>query len=97
MSRKLARALRFMAVIAAWPVVTAAQAPEIIYYNAAIITMAPGRPGAQALAIHGDRFAAVGGNSEVLSNSGPQDQPGRQVYRARHCGVARSPYHGRFE
>jgi hypothetical protein len=82
-----------MAVIAACPVVTAAQAPEVIYYNAAIITMAPGRPGAQALAIRGDRFAAVGGNAEVLSTAGPQT---RKIDLAGKCivpGIVESHVH----
>ncbi len=57
----------------AWSVVMVnAQAPDIIYYNAKVITMAPARPTAEALAIRGDRFVAVGGNDEVLKTAGPQ-------------------------
>jgi predicted amidohydrolase YtcJ len=55
-----------------WLVATAgAQPPDIIYYNAKVITVAPDRPAAQALAIRGDRFAAVGGDEEVLKTAGP--------------------------
>ena len=47
-----------------------AQAPDVIYYNAAIITMSPGSPSAQAVAIRGDRFVAVGSNDGVLKTAG---------------------------
>ena len=48
-----------------------AQPPDTIYYNAHIITMAPGRPSAEAVAIRGDRFTLIGGNGEVLKTAGP--------------------------
>jgi predicted amidohydrolase YtcJ len=48
-----------------------AQPPDTIYYNAHVITVSPGRPSAQAIAICGDRFSAVGGNDEVLKTAGP--------------------------
>ncbi len=56
-----------------WSVATAgAQAPDTIYYNAKIITMSPAHPSAQALAIQGERFTAVGANDEVLKTAGPR-------------------------
>jgi predicted amidohydrolase YtcJ len=51
---------------AAW-----AQAPDVIYYNASIITMSAASPAAQAVAIRGDRFVSVGSNDEVLRTAGP--------------------------
>src|SRR5437764_386822 len=48
-----------------------AQAPDTIYYNAHIVTVASNRPSAQAVAILGDRFATIGGNDEVLKTAGP--------------------------
>ena len=50
----------------------ALQVPDVIYYNANVITMSPSQPTAEALAIRGDRFLAVGGNGEVLQTAGPQ-------------------------
>lgn len=50
------------------------QAPDVIYYNASIITMAPAHPAAQAIAFRGDRFLAVGSNSDVLKTAGPHTQ-----------------------
>src|SRR5215469_9907345 len=46
--------------------------PDVIYYNASIITMSPAHPSAQAVAIRGDRFAAVGSSAEVLKTAGPR-------------------------
>jgi len=47
-----------------------AQPADAVYYNAKIITMWEGRPLAQALAIRGNRFLAVGSNQEVLAKAG---------------------------
>jgi predicted amidohydrolase YtcJ len=63
-------ALVLAVVLAA--VAARAQAPDIIYYNARILTMSPGQPSAQALAIRGDRFSAVGTNADVLKTAGPK-------------------------
>ena len=49
-----------------------AQAPDTIYYNARVITMATGRAAAQAVAIRGDRFTAGGSNDEVLKAAGTE-------------------------
>src|SRR2546425_2958315 len=46
-------------------------APDVIYYNASIITMWASSPAAQAVAIRGDRFVSVGSNAEVLQTAGP--------------------------
>ena len=55
-----------------FPAAWAQTAPDVIYYNASIITMAAGQPAAQALAIRGDRFITVGTNAVVLKTAGPQ-------------------------
>jgi len=45
--------------------------PELILYNANILTMNGTEPRAQAVAIAGGRFLAVGSNSNVLNLAGP--------------------------
>ena len=45
--------------------------PELILYNANILTMNGTEPHAQAVAIAGGRFLAVGSNSDVLNLAGP--------------------------
>ncbi|MDQ6700834.1 MAG: amidohydrolase [Acidobacteriota bacterium] len=47
---------------------------DIVYYNANIITMSPSHPTAQALAIRGGRFLAVGANAEILKSAGPKTE-----------------------
>jgi hypothetical protein len=39
--------------------------PDLVLFNANILTMDPRQPGAQAVAIAGDRFFAVGSNDEI--------------------------------
>jgi hypothetical protein len=51
---------------------TATEPPDTIYYNAAIITMSSAQPSAQAVAILGDRFTAVGTNDAVLKTASPR-------------------------
>jgi predicted amidohydrolase YtcJ len=48
--------------------------PDVIYYNASVITMSPDHPTAQAVAIRGDRFAAVGSNADILKTAGARTQ-----------------------
>jgi predicted amidohydrolase YtcJ len=70
-----------------------AQPPDVIYYNARIITMSPSQPTAQALAIRGDRFTAVGANADVLKTAGPQT---RKIDLAGKCivpGIIESHVH----
>ncbi|HTS61664.1 MAG TPA: amidohydrolase [Candidatus Acidoferrales bacterium] len=70
-----------------------AQQPDTIYYNAHVITVSQSRPSAQAIAIRGDRFAAIGGNDEVLKTAGPQT---RKVDLAGKCivpGIIESHVH----
>ncbi len=45
--------------------------PEVILYNANILTMKGTEPHAQAVAIAGGRFLAVGSNSDVVNLAGP--------------------------
>ena len=52
----------------------ASQIPDVIYYNASIITISSAQPSAQALAIRADRFSAVGSNSDILKTAGPRTQ-----------------------
>jgi len=48
-----------------------AQPADIIYYNGRIITLWDARPAAEAVAIRGNRFLAVGTDQEVLAAAGP--------------------------
>ena len=75
-SLKLAYALLAAAALAQAP-------PDTIYYNGAILTVAA-QPSAQAVAIRGDRFTAVGSNAEVLKTAGPQT---RKIDLAGKCIV----------
>jgi hypothetical protein len=43
--------------------------PDVIYYNGSIIPMSLEHPTAHAVAMRGDRFAAVGTNGEVLKTA----------------------------
>ncbi len=43
---------------------------DTIYYNAKVVTVDEERPLAEAVAISGDRFLAVGSNEEVLKLAG---------------------------
>jgi predicted amidohydrolase YtcJ len=45
------------------------QTAEIIYYNGHLVTVWDARPIAEAVAIRGDRFLAVGSNQEVLQTA----------------------------
>ncbi|MBI3281041.1 MAG: amidohydrolase [Acidobacteria bacterium] len=62
---------------------SAAETPDVIYFNGRIATMAPGKPRAEALAIKAGRFLAVGSDAEVKKLAGPQtrqvDLKGRGV------------------
>jgi len=57
--------------------------PEVILYNANILTMKGTEPHAQAVAIAGGRFLAVGSNSDVVNLAGPgvrkQDLSGKTI------------------
>jgi hypothetical protein len=58
-------------------------APDLIVYNARIYTAIDARPRAEALAIRGDRLAAVGATGDILKLKGPStrtiDLEGRTV------------------
>src|SRR5438132_8748517 len=47
-------------------------AAELILHNSRITTLDPKRPEAQAAAVAGGRFTAVGDNAEVLKHRGPK-------------------------
>jgi predicted amidohydrolase YtcJ len=57
--------------------------PDAIYFNGHIITMSADRPAAEAVAIRGDRFVAVGSTADVRRLAGPStrefDLGGRTV------------------
>jgi hypothetical protein len=65
------------------PSVRAAEAADLIYHNGRIVTMDASRPAAQAVAIQGNRFLAVGSNEEIRKLAGPStkliDLRGRTV------------------
>jgi predicted amidohydrolase YtcJ len=70
--------------LAAWPLLAPLRTvPERILYNAHIITIDPRRPRAQAVAIAGGRFLAVGDSEEIRALAGPgtvqTDLEGRTV------------------
>ena len=44
---------------------------DVIYYNGKVVTVSKANPAAQAVAIHGNRFLAVGTDKEVLKTAGP--------------------------
>jgi predicted amidohydrolase YtcJ len=44
--------------------------PDLILYNGKLLTQDPGRPQASAVAIHGNRIRAVGGDQEILDTAG---------------------------
>src|SRR2546421_11180743 len=48
--------------------------PDVIYYNASVITTSADRPTAQAVAIRGDRFSAVGANADILKTAAASTQ-----------------------
>lgn len=45
--------------------------PDTIYYNAKVVTMWDQKPTADAIAIRGNKFAAVGSTSDLLKTAGP--------------------------
>ncbi len=49
-------------------------APDIIFFNGNIVTVDPEFSYAEALAITGEQFSAVGTNEEILSSAGPDTQ-----------------------
>ncbi|WP_042883036.1 amidohydrolase family protein [Cupriavidus necator] len=51
--------------------ITSAKTPDLILHNGRITTLDKAKPVATAVAIHDGRFAAVGGDAEILSLAGP--------------------------
>ncbi len=49
----------------------AQETADTVYHNGRIVTMWEARPQAEALAIRGNRFLAVGTNAQVLARAGP--------------------------
>jgi predicted amidohydrolase YtcJ len=63
--------LLVISVLAGAGLAAAEEAPETIFYNAKIITLWEKAPVAEAVAIRGGRFTAVGANREVVELAGP--------------------------
>jgi predicted amidohydrolase YtcJ len=53
------------------PLMALAQPPDAIYYNARIVTMWDQKPTAEAVAVRGNKFAAVGSTADLLKTAGP--------------------------
>jgi predicted amidohydrolase YtcJ len=53
------------------PVADAGVAPSLIVHDAIVLTMNPEAPAASALAVMGERVAAVGSDAEILALAGP--------------------------
>jgi hypothetical protein len=75
---------RFAALSLLLAALAAAQVhPDAVYYNGKIITVSEAQPAAQAFAVAGNRFAAVGSDKQVLALAGPKtkkvDLKGRTV------------------
>ncbi len=71
---------------AAWPGLAAAAGsadPDLVVFNARVYTVDPRTPRAQAFAVKGSRFTAVGSNDDVKSLIGPRTQ----AYDARGMTV----------
>lgn len=66
---KLLPGLTVLTALTVW-----GQPADIIYYNGSIVTMADRQPTAQAVAIRGNRFLAVGSTADVLKTAGPATQ-----------------------
>ena len=56
-----------------------AEAPDVVLYNGKIVTVDSAFSIAQAVAIRGDRFVAVGTNDAVRRTAGPSINPGITV------------------
>jgi predicted amidohydrolase YtcJ len=63
--------VRLILFIAALSAVALSQPADTIYTNGKIMTLSKERPAAEAVAIRGNLFIAVGSNKEVLAMAGP--------------------------
>ncbi len=70
-----------------------AQAPDAVYFNANVITMEAQRPRAQAFAIRGGEFQAIGGNDEMLRLAGPATRKVDLQGRTAIPGIVESHVH----
>jgi hypothetical protein len=66
------RALPILALLCA--ATAPAQQADLILHNGKIVTVDPQFRMAEAIAVTGDRIAAVGSNADVLKLAGPQTQ-----------------------
>jgi predicted amidohydrolase YtcJ len=58
-------------------------APDLVVLNANVLTVDPKRPKAQAFAVRGDRFVAVGASDEIRALAGPRTR----IYDAKGMTV----------
>lgn len=70
-----------------------AQAPDAVYFNANVITLEAARPKAQAFAIRGGAFQAIGGNDEMLKLAGPATRKVDLAGRTVIPGIVESHVH----
>ena len=68
---------------AGWPARAADRAPNRIVVNARVWTVEPGAPRAEAFAVRGDRFVAVGSNADIRALAGP----GAEVFDAQGATI----------
>ena len=47
---------------------------DLVFYNGVVLTMEPGQPQAQAVAILGDEILDVGSNGRIMAHVGPETQ-----------------------
>ncbi|MBL8216133.1 MAG: amidohydrolase [Bryobacterales bacterium] len=75
--------LVFTLLLAALSPAAFAQAPDAVYFHANVVTLEAARPKAEAFAIRGGEFQAIGSNDEMLKLAGPAtrkvDLEGRTV------------------
>lgn len=86
--------VRLALLLAAWPLLAGGhEEADIVFYNGKIITVASGKPLAEAVAIHGNRFLAAGSNQEVLKLAGPATRKYDLQGRAVAPGIIESHTH----
>lgn len=69
MNRTMRAAILALLATAAWA--AAETHPDAVYYNGKVITVWEAQPAAQAFAVRGNRFVAVGRDAEILKLAGP--------------------------
>ena len=60
-----------LVLVSSWPALGTAEPATLILTNAKVVTLDDQRPQAQALAVRGDKIAAVGSAADVAKLKGP--------------------------